>query len=93
MYLSLPLSAQANTNTIPTPRRSLVIPEAMSETPRRANILLPVGSSWAMLFVSLLYILTASVGYGVYGTYIGGGGSMLVSLASGVALPSTCTDT
>lgn len=58
---------------------SLVIPEAMSENPRRANVMLPMGSSWAMLFVSLLYVLVASVGYGAYGSYIGNEGSMLVS--------------
>ena len=46
---------------------AIVIPEAMSETPRRANVLLPVGASYAMLFATGLYILTAAVGYGVYG--------------------------
>ena len=51
----------------------------MSENPRRANVMLPQGSSWAMLFVSLLYVLVASVGYGAYGAYIGNEGSMLVS--------------
>ena len=56
----------------------------MSETPRRANVLLPVGASYAMLFATGLYIVTAAVGYGIYGEYIGAGGSMLDALGYGV---------
>lgn len=63
---------------------AIVIPEAMSETPRRANVLLPVGASYAMLFATGLYIVTAAVGYGIYGEYIGAGGSMLDALGYGV---------
>lgn len=63
---------------------AIVIPEAMSETPRRANVLLPVGASYAMLFATTLYIVTAAVGYGIYGEYIGAGGSMLDALGYGV---------
>lgn len=62
---------------------AIIIPEAMSETPRRANVMLPTGASYAMVFATCLYVLTACVGYGVYGEYIGAGGSMLDALGYG----------